>query len=213
MKTYGIPETQQIVSIVVDDEGNPRFDTLRPVDAGEDWQPPTLFPLVKLPKPDHDTWSQTCEPKLVWFDDRVERDWEVVTKPDSLPAFFDWLSNQRWQKETGGITVGEQPISTHRDEAAHWLARYSDATRWLLEDATARAINPDGIYPYKPKHGEPVYLSATQVVRAYLCQAWYVNACFAVEKAAADAVKGGAAIGDVVASIQWPQTSFDWEPS
>jgi hypothetical protein len=213
MKTYGNPEKQQLVSIVVDDEGNPRFDTLRPVDAGEDWQPPTLIPLVKLPKPEYNQWSQTCEPKLVWFDDRVERDWEIVTNQDALPAFFDWLSDQRWQKETGGITVGEQPISTHRDEAAHWLARYSDATRWLLGDATARAINPDGIYPYKPKHGEPVYLSATQVVRAYLCQAWYVNACFAVEKAAADAVKGGADIGDVVASMQWPQTSFDWEPS
>lgn len=140
-------------------------------------------------------------------------EWIIPGVIQTAEQFRQWLSNQRWQKETGGITVGGQPISTHRDEAAHWLARYSDATRWLMEDATARAINPDGIYPYKPKHGEPVYLSATQVVRAYLCQAWFVNACFAVEKAAADAVKGGADIGDVVASIQWPQTSFDWEPS
>ncbi len=209
MKTYGIPETQQIVSIVVDDEGNPRFDTLRPVDAGEDWQPPILIPLVKLPKPEYDQWSQTCEPKLVWFEDRVERDWDVVTKPDSLPAFFDWLSNQRWRKETGGITVGNQHITTQRDEAAHWLARYMNASLWLSEDPATVASNPNGTYPYKPKHGEPVILTAQQVIRIYLCMTWYINECFAVEEAAVQAVKNMVPIGDVVNSLKWPQISFE----
>jgi len=38
------------------------------------WEPPDVVPLVKLPKPD-DTATHHYEPTLVWFSDRVERDW------------------------------------------------------------------------------------------------------------------------------------------
>jgi hypothetical protein len=77
MKTFGLTDTQELVSIVLDDDGNPRLDTLKPADAGEDWAPPRLVPLVKLLQPAHDEATQTCEPLLVWHDDRVERDWTI----------------------------------------------------------------------------------------------------------------------------------------
>ena len=85
MKTYGLKETQELVSIVLDEEGNPRLDTLKPIDAGDDWTPPEIVPLVKLRQPELDITKEYCEPKLVWFSDRVERDWEIKTIPSIPP--------------------------------------------------------------------------------------------------------------------------------
>lgn len=75
MKTYGIPETQTLVSIPLDENGDPRLDTLAPNPKPEDWTPPVIIPLVKIPKPEDDGIN-VYSPKLVWFADRVERQWE-----------------------------------------------------------------------------------------------------------------------------------------
>ena len=75
MKTYGViypNETKELVSIVLDDAGEPRLDTLAPYPTPEDWVAPTLIPLVKLDKPEEGEW----EPIVVWFEDRVERQWQ-----------------------------------------------------------------------------------------------------------------------------------------
>lgn len=85
MKTFGLLETQELISIVLDDDGNPRLDTLKPIDAGDDWIPPTIVPLIKLPQPQLDVTKEYCEPKLVWFNDRVERDWEIKNIPETPP--------------------------------------------------------------------------------------------------------------------------------
>lgn len=77
MKTYGLPDKQELISIVTDEDGNPRLDTLKPIDAGDDWTPPRIIPLVKLPEPEHDQATQVCEPALSWYDDRVERGWTI----------------------------------------------------------------------------------------------------------------------------------------
>jgi hypothetical protein len=76
MKTYGViyqDGRKELVSIVLDEEGNPRMDTLAPYPTPEDWVEPTIVPLVKIEKPEGE-W----EPKVVWFEDRVERQWEPV---------------------------------------------------------------------------------------------------------------------------------------
>jgi hypothetical protein len=78
MKTYGLiwPNGEkELRSIVLDDEGNPRVDTLQPNPLPDDWQEPQILPLIKLPQPDQGAW----EPNVVWFDDRVERQWIVGT--------------------------------------------------------------------------------------------------------------------------------------
>jgi hypothetical protein len=107
MKTYGILETQTLVSLQLNADETPRFDSLRPqgkwaladddapwnqegADPNADWSdsiwtPPTIVPLVKLPQPTLDVTKEYCEPKLVWFDDRVERDWEIKTIPPIPP--------------------------------------------------------------------------------------------------------------------------------
>jgi hypothetical protein len=77
MKTYGVvfaDGRKELISIVLDDEGNPRLDTLAPYPTPEDWVEPTIIPLVKIDKPESGEWN----PVVVWFEDRVERQWEAA---------------------------------------------------------------------------------------------------------------------------------------
>jgi hypothetical protein len=69
MKTIGLIPSQQLVSLQQNDDGN-WID----VPEGE-----TVVPLVKLPMPAI-TAKQKAQPKLVWHDDRVERDWGIIDK-------------------------------------------------------------------------------------------------------------------------------------
>jgi hypothetical protein len=86
MKTYGViyEDKKELISIVLDDEGNPRLDTLKPHDAGDGWEPPTIIPLVKLPEPEYNSDTEFIEPDIVWFEDRVERQWRVLFLPQSV---------------------------------------------------------------------------------------------------------------------------------
>jgi len=72
MFTVGFLPSQQLVSLLTDDKGNWR-------DVPEDQ---TVVPLIKIPKPDQGAW----EPNVVWFDDRVERQW-VAGTPALVPTF------------------------------------------------------------------------------------------------------------------------------
>ena len=72
MITVGLVPSQQLVSLLTDDEGN-----WRDVPEGE-----TVVPLVKIPKPEVGAW----EPNVVWFEDRVERQW-VAGTPAPLPTY------------------------------------------------------------------------------------------------------------------------------
>lgn len=107
MKTYGILETQTLISLQLNEDGTPNIQSIRPRDKWEQdaidapwnqenadtetdwsesiWIPPTIVPLVKLPQPELDVTKEYCEPKLVWFGDRVERDWEIKTIPPIPP--------------------------------------------------------------------------------------------------------------------------------
>ena len=74
LKTYGLifPNGEKyLASVCLDEEGNPRIDTIRPYPLPKDWVDPRLVELVKIEQPDGDNW----QPVLVWFEDRVERQW------------------------------------------------------------------------------------------------------------------------------------------
>jgi len=75
MKTFGNLDTRELISIPLDDDGNPRLDTLAPTPMPDDWTPPVVVPLVKLEQPDCNPATHRCTPVLVWFPDRVERQW------------------------------------------------------------------------------------------------------------------------------------------
>lgn len=127
-----------------------------------------------------------------------------------------FISSRRYAREVGGIWMQGQSISTARDETGHWFPRFYDAMLWLSGDPAVRGINPEGVYPYKPKNGEPVILTAGQVMRAYQCMAWYINACFASEKQLYALLDARIPLADVVmatdADESWPQNQFKWEP-
>jgi hypothetical protein len=77
MRTYGLifaDGRKELASIVLDENDEPRIDTIRPYPCPEDWVDPMIVPLVKLEKPEEGDW----QPILVWFADRVERQWEPV---------------------------------------------------------------------------------------------------------------------------------------
>lgn len=77
MKTFGAifqDGRQELISIVLDDEGNPRIGTIAPYPRPDNWIDPTILPLVKIEKPEEGEW----EPVVVWFDDRVERQWKEM---------------------------------------------------------------------------------------------------------------------------------------
>lgn len=136
---------------------------------------------------------------------------------NTIGGVKQYLSTVRFNRETGGLSIEGQSISTERDEIGHWFPRYYDASQWLAGEATVRAINPDGIYPYKPKHGQPTVLSAAQVVRAYHCLAWYINACFATETQFYQTIEAGnlnlqTIVEHINQASNWPQTQFTWQP-
>jgi len=67
--------TKYLASVVLDDEGNPRIDTIRPYPVPEDLVDPTLVELVKADPPGPETeWVSHLE----WFTDRVEVKWEPI---------------------------------------------------------------------------------------------------------------------------------------
>ena len=77
MKTFGLiflDGTKELASVVLDDEGNPRIDTIRPYPVPDNWVDPRLVEVVKLEKPEEGEW----EPIVVWFEDRVERQWKQI---------------------------------------------------------------------------------------------------------------------------------------
>jgi hypothetical protein len=71
MFTVGLVPSQQLVSLLTDDQGN-----WRDVPEGQ-----TVVPLVKIPKPEG-AW----EPSVVWLEDRVERQW-VAGTPAPVATF------------------------------------------------------------------------------------------------------------------------------
>ena len=77
MITVGLVPSQQLVSLLTDAENN-----WRDVPEGE-----SVVPLVKIPKPEQGVW----EPNLVWFADRVERQW-VAGTPAPVPTY----SPEQW---------------------------------------------------------------------------------------------------------------------
>lgn len=78
MLTFGLLPDQQIISIYTDENGQ----LINPPDG-------QLIPLVKVPMPETGSWA----PVLVWFEDRVERQWQPA-QPPPLPP--DWLGFAGW---------------------------------------------------------------------------------------------------------------------
>jgi hypothetical protein len=78
MLTLGLLPNQELVSLYTDENG----EFIDPPDG-------QLIPLVKRPQPETGNWA----PVLVWFEDRVERQWQPSQPPPPPP---DWLGFAGW---------------------------------------------------------------------------------------------------------------------
>jgi hypothetical protein len=115
MFTVGLVPSQQLVSLLTDDEGN-----WRDVPEGQ-----TVVPLVKIPKPEQGAW----EPNVVWFDDRVERQW-VAGTPAPAPAFtaeeivsqyFSAYQIAALQRLEMALLAANKPLGPMMTAAKTWL--------------------------------------------------------------------------------------------
>ena len=115
MITVGLVPSQQLVSLLTDDEGN-----WRDVPEGE-----SVVPLVKIPKPEQGAW----EPNVVWFEDRVERQW-VAGTPVPAPTFtaeeivsqyFSPYQIAALQRLEMALLAANKPLGPAMTAAKTWL--------------------------------------------------------------------------------------------
>ena len=114
MITVGIVPSQQLVSLLTDDEGN-----WRDVPEGQ-----SVVPLVKIPKPEG-AW----EPNVVWFEDRVERQWvagtpvpvATITAEEAVSKYFSPYQIAALQRLEMALMQAGQPLGPAMTAAKQWL--------------------------------------------------------------------------------------------
>jgi hypothetical protein len=115
MITVGLVPSQQLISLLTDDEGN-----WRDVPEGE-----SVVPLVKIPKPDQGAW----EPSVVWFADRVERQWvagtpapvATFTAEQAVSQYFSPYQTLALQRFEMALLQANKPLGPKMTAAKTWL--------------------------------------------------------------------------------------------
>jgi hypothetical protein len=115
MFTVGLVPSQQLVSLLTDDEGN-----WRDVPEGQ-----TVVPLVKIPKPEQGAW----EPNVVWFEDRVERQWvagtpapvATMTAEEAVSQYFSPYQTLALQRFEMALLQAGKPLGPNMTACKQWL--------------------------------------------------------------------------------------------
>jgi hypothetical protein len=151
MFTVGLVPSQQLVSLLTDEEGN-----WRDVPEGE-----TVVPLIKIPKPEEGAW----EPSVVWFADRVERQW-IAGTPAPLPTYTadEWVDAQGF--------YGKRPttllyLKLKLDAAQKTSPKLAAVQGWLDGMIVAGVTAPDekrSDYPVAPYSFEEASAEALSVL-------------------------------------------------
>ena len=115
MITVGLVPSQQLVSLLTDDEGN-----WRDVPEGQG-----VLPLIKIPKPEVGAW----EPNVVWFEDRVERQWvegtpapvATYTAEQIVSQYFSAYQIAALQRLEMALMQAGKPLGPKMTAAKQWL--------------------------------------------------------------------------------------------
>jgi hypothetical protein len=115
MYTVGLVPSQQLVSLLTDSEGN-----WRDVPEGE-----SVVPLVKILKPEQGAW----EPSVVWFADRVERQWvegtpaplPTITAEEAVSQYFSPYQTLALQRFEMALLQAGKPLGPKMTAAKQWL--------------------------------------------------------------------------------------------
>jgi len=133
MFTVGLVPSQQLVSLLTDDEGN-----WRDVPEGQ-----TVVPLVKIPKPEGGAW----EPNVVWFDDRVERQWvagtpaplPTITAEQAVSQYFSPYQTLALQRFEMALLQAAKPLGVKMSACKTWLE--SVMLAWAMNPTPAPAAS------------------------------------------------------------------------
>jgi hypothetical protein len=125
MFTVGLVPSRQLVSFLTDDEGN-----WRDVPDGE-----TVVPLVKIEKPAQGAW----EPNVVWFEDRVERQWvagtpapvPTITAEQAVSQYFSPYQTLALQRFEMALMQAGKPLGAKMSACKQWLE--SVMLGWALD--------------------------------------------------------------------------------
>ena len=151
MFTVGLVPSQQLVSLLTDDEGN-----WRDVPEGQ-----TVVPLVKIPKPEQGAW----EPNVVWFEDRVERQW-VAGTPAPVPTYTaaEWVDQQGF---AGNRSTTMLYLKLQLDDAGKSSPKLAAVQAWLDQLIVAGVTAPEdrrSDWPVAPHSFEAASQEALQVL-------------------------------------------------
>jgi len=75
-RQFGRLDTMTLVTLPVDELGTPNLEVLRDTSQPE-WVPPVVVPLLKIEAPVVDLDAYVPVPNVVWYADRVERQWSL----------------------------------------------------------------------------------------------------------------------------------------
>ncbi len=131
MISVGLVPSQQLVSLLTDDEGN-----WRDVPEGE-----SVVPLVKIPKPEQGAW----EPNVVWFEDRVERQWvagtpapvATFTAEQIVSQYFSAYQIAALQRLEMALLQAGKPLGVKMSACKQWLE--SVMLGWAMNPVAAPA--------------------------------------------------------------------------
>jgi hypothetical protein len=131
MITVGLLPSQELVSILTDAEGN-----YRDVPEGQ-----TVVPLVKIPKPEQGAW----EPQVVWFEDRVERQWvagtpapvATYTAEQVVSQYFSAYQIAALQRLEMALMQAGKPLGPKMSACKQWLE--SVMLAWAMNPTPAPA--------------------------------------------------------------------------
>ena len=115
MIQVGLVPSQQLVSLLTDENG-----AWRDVPEGQ-----TVVPLVKIPKPAEGPW----EPNVVWFEDRVERQWvagtpapvPTITAEQAVSQYFSAYQIAALQRLEMALLQAGKPLGPAMTAAKNWL--------------------------------------------------------------------------------------------
>jgi hypothetical protein len=125
MYTVGLVPSQQLVSLLTDDEGS-----WRDVPDGQ-----TVVPLIKQARPEQGAW----EPNVVWFADRVERQWvagtpapvATYTAEQVVSQYFSAYQIAALQRLEMALLQAGKPLGPKMTACKQWLE--SVMLGWALD--------------------------------------------------------------------------------
>lgn len=154
LRMIGMVASHELVTVPVNEQGEP----VRPPVAS--W-----VPVVELDKPVHDASTQTAEPALVWFADRVERQWTLRSLTARELAANAEAAGYTVQPEGWVLPLGKSDRNS-----------FTQMLLLVTLSKQAGAITDETPQKITDKYGQPHVLSTARYIEVMLSYGAYYKA-------------------------------------